>query len=120
MDEGHGKQDNSESAGMQPIEKIEDGKFLLRINKAIYSHEAILATTYKFTENCYIHIDSLDSDYYGAFFTAKHPNIDLIYQVNNFCNELVDQQIRYNLDESNRSIKELIIKKAFSPFENNE
>jgi len=120
MEETRGGKDNREPMKMEPIERLKDGRLLLRVNKAIYNHEAILAVAYKFTENCYIHIESLNSDYYGVYFTTKDPIKDLVFQVNNFCNELFDQQIRYNLDQSNRSIKELIIKKAFFPFENNE
>ena len=105
---------------MDVIQKLEDGRLLLKIDKSIYHQESILSTMYKFTDNCYIHIDSLDSDYYGVYFTAKHSNMDLFSEVNNFCNELIDQEIRYNLNSSNKSIKELIIKKAFFPFQNNE
>jgi His-Xaa-Ser system protein HxsD len=120
MERGCGRRDNSETTGIEPIEKLEGDRLLLRVNKAIYSHEALLAAGYKFNGTCYIHVDALDSDYYGVFFTAKDTGIDLFFQVNNFCNELMDQQIRFNLNKSNRSIKELIVRKAFFPFENNE
>jgi His-Xaa-Ser system protein HxsD len=117
MKRGYGKKDRS---GVKPIEKLEDGRLLLQVNKAIYNHKTILAAVYKFTQTCYIHVDLIDSDHYGVFFTAKNPDIDFDFQVNNFCNELIDQQIRYGLDQSYRSIKELIIRKAFFPFEANE
>ena len=105
---------------MEIMQKLEDGRLLLRVDKNIYQHEAILSATYKFTDNCYIHIDSLDSNYYGAYFTQKHPADDLTFQVNAFCNELIDQQIRLNLNNQNRSVKELIIKKAFFSFQDHE
>ena len=105
MERDCGKRDNSETTGMEPIKEMEEGRLLLRVNKAIYSHEALLATGYKFNDTCYIHVDSLDSDYYGIFFASKDTEIDLFSQVNNFCNELMDQQIRYNLDKSNRSLQ---------------
>jgi His-Xaa-Ser system protein HxsD len=105
---------------MELIQKLENGQILLRVNKKIYNHEAILSTAYKFTDNCYVHIAFIDSNYYGVYFTSKSSNIDLASQVNDFCNELIDQQLRYNLDKSNKSIKEMIIKKAFFPFQDNE
>lgn len=105
---------------MELIQKLENGQILLRVDKNIYNHEAILSSVYKFTDNCYIHVVSLDSDYYGIYFEPKNSNIDLFSQVNNFCNELIDQQLRLNLDKSNKSIKELIIKKAFFPFQDHE
>jgi His-Xaa-Ser system protein HxsD len=105
---------------MEPIQKLENGQILLRVDKNIHNHEAILSTAYKFTENCHIQITSLDSNCYGVYFSSKNPNTDLSSQVNDFCNELIDQQLRYNLDKSNKSIKELVIKKAFFPFQDNE
>ena len=102
------------------MQKLEDGRLLLRVDKNIYQHDAIFSAAYKFTDNCYIHTDSLDSNYYGVYFTLKYSDADLASQVNAFCNELIDQQIRLNLDSQNRSIKELIIKKAFFPFQGDE
>ena len=105
---------------MEIIKNLENGKLLLKVDKSIYHHEAILAAAYKFTDNCYIHIDSMDSKYYGIYFSPKKDDMDLASKVNEFCNELIDQQIRYNLDNSNRSIKELIVKRAFFPFQNDK
>lgn len=102
------------------IQKLEDGRLLLRVDKNIYQHDAILSAAYKFTDTCYINVDSLDSNYYGVYFTVKHPDDNLTSQVNAYCNELIDQQIRCNLDNQNRSVKELIIKKAFFPFQGDE
>ncbi len=105
---------------MEIIQKLKNGQLVLRVEKSIYNHEAILSTAYKYTDKCYLYITSLDSDYYGVYFKAKDSNIDLIAQINDFCNELIDQQLRHNLEESNKSIKELIVKKAFFPFEGHE
>ena len=105
---------------MEPIQRLENGQILLRVDKNIHNHEAILSTAYKFTNDCHIQIISQDSNYYGVYFSPKNPNIDLYSQVNDFCNELIDQQLRYDLDKSNKSIKELIIKKAFFPFQDHE
>jgi His-Xaa-Ser system protein HxsD len=105
---------------MDLIQKLEDGRLALKVNKSIFHQESILSAMYKFTHNCYIHIDSLDSDYYSVIFAAKHSSIDLVSEASNFCNELIDQEIRYNLDNSNKSIKQLIIKKAFFPFQSDE
>ena len=100
-----------------PIEELEDGALLLKVDKNIYAHESVLAAAYRFAENCHVRVDSLDSSHYGILFRAKDPNVDLEFQVGEFCNELIDQQVRHDLDKSNRSIKELIIRKAFFPFE---
>ena len=105
---------------METIQKLKDGKIVLQVDKTIYKHDAVLAAAYKFTDNCYIHVESRDTHNYTVYFRPKNNNKDLPSLVNAFCNELIDQQIRFNLDLSSRSIKELIIKKAFFPFKDNE
>lgn len=105
---------------MELLHKLEDGRLLLQVEKAIYHHDAILCAAYKYTGDCYINVTSIDSNYYGVYFTPKQSNADLISRINDFCNELIDQQIRHNLDRSNSAIKELIIHKAFFPFQDHE
>jgi His-Xaa-Ser system protein HxsD len=104
---------------MELIINLEDGEILLKLNREIYTQEAILETSYKFTHSCNIHIDS-EQIYFNVFFSAQNDNINLKDQVDRFCNELIDQQVRYNLSKSNKEIKELIIRKAFFPFQNND
>lgn len=101
------------------IKQLEDGKLLFQVEKALYHHQAILSAAHEFTDICYIHVASIDSNFYGVYFTPKKSGVDLSSQINEFCNELIDQQLRLNLDNSNKSIKELIIKKAFFPFQDN-
>lgn len=105
---------------MGNIEKFENDKILLRADKSIYHYDSILKASYKFTNNCFIHIASLDPQIYGIYFTSKKSDVNLLAEVNEFCNELIDQEIRYSLEQSNKSTKELIVKKAFFPFQNNE
>jgi His-Xaa-Ser system protein HxsD len=104
---------------MEIIEELENGKIVLKVDKSLYCQEAILNTTYKFTDTCYIHIASMDLNNYGVYVTPKNSATDVKSVMNEFLNELIDQQIRHNLAQSNNSIKELIIKKAFFPFQEN-
>jgi His-Xaa-Ser system protein HxsD len=104
---------------MELIINFQDGKILLKLNREIFTQEAILETSYKFTHSCNIHIDS-ELLYFKVFFSAQNDNINLKDQVDRFYNELIDQQIRYNLSISNKEIKELIIRKAFFPFQNDD
>lgn len=102
------------------MQELEDGRVLLMVDKTVYDKEAVVATAYKFTDTCHIHVDSVAPGHYGVYFSPKQPNIDLAYQVDSFCNELVDQQLRQDLEKASRPIKELIVKKAFFPFQDNE
>lgn len=99
------------------IVDIHDGNFVLKFAKSIYSEQAILSTTYKFTNYCYVHVENVDNEHYGVFFRPKEEGLDVQQKIDEFCNELIDQQVRHNLQDSNRAIKELIIRKAFFPFD---
>lgn len=104
---------------MEIIEELENGKIVLKVDKALYCQETVLTATYKFTDTYYIHVTSFDSNNYGVYLAPKNLEIKVKSVINEFWNELIDQQIRHNLAQSNNSIKELIIKKAFFPFQEN-
>ena len=53
------------------VKKKEDGKILLELCKEIYDKSVIIASTYKFTDKVYIHIDSISDSIIGVFFQAK-------------------------------------------------
>jgi|SRR3972149_1032398 len=105
--------------GIEPIQQLEKDKFVLQVNKTIYCSEAILAAAYKFGDFFYFNIDSKDSDYFEVLFTIKEKS-SINSLIHDYCSELIDQQIRFNLDKSNSSIKALIIRKAFFPFQKND
>ncbi len=102
------------------IKISKDHNIFLKISKSIYDRQAILKTAYAFTDTCHIHVDSFDADNYAVYFSGKNDNNDLESIIKEFCNELIDQQIRHDLNDNNKAIKELIIKKAFFPFLNDK
>lgn len=100
------------------IKKSNDGQFLLEISRKIYDINAILKAAYKFTDTCYVHVDSISEGILGVYFKARdRKDASLENIVNDFCNELIDQQIRVNLEKEYSSIRDQIVKKAFSPID---
>ncbi|MCX5804272.1 MAG: His-Xaa-Ser system protein HxsD [Proteobacteria bacterium] len=98
------------------VKKISDNQLLIEVNKKIYEFEAILQTSYKFTDKCYINIDSISEDIIGVYFKKKDEgDVSLEEVVDKFCNELIDQQVRVVVERSCGSIRDEIVKKAFSP-----
>ncbi len=94
---------------------MDDGRLLLEINKKIYNDEAILQAAYRFNDKCYIYIDPISEDVLGVYFKGKETGIaDLEAIAENFCNELIDQQVRLNVEKSYGDIRDEIVKKAFS------
>lgn len=103
------------------VKKIEDGKLLLEISKEIYDKDAIIVSSYKFTEKAYIYISPLSEFKIGVYFKAKEGNEEMLEEIAyKFCNELIDQQVRLNLENKYSNIRNLIVKHAFSPIENLE
>ena len=84
----------------------------------LYSRDAILNAAYLFTNNCHIDLRSYGDTTAEVIFTVK-PNskLELDTVVKDFLNELIDQQLRVNIEQETWAIKELIIKEAFAPLD---
>jgi len=96
-----------------------DNIIVFKINKELYSKDAILETAYKFTNNYYFEIKSQDKNYLIKL-KSKISSINIKNIKEDFLNELIDQQLRFNLNKKNHLLREMIIKKAFFPFFNKE
>ena len=79
---------------MEIIEELENGKIVLKIDKSLYSHEAIVNTTYKFTDSCYLRVLSFDSDNYGVYLTPKTSETDVKSLINKFLNSWFSISLR--------------------------
>jgi len=101
------------------MDRKQEKGILLKIDTSIYSKDAIMETSYKFTNEYYIKIDFKNSICLIRI-TPKNCINDNINIKREFNNELVDQQIRYRLRNETTEIRNIIIKKAFSSFEDNE
>lgn len=98
------------------IQTIEENKMLLEVSKEVYENDAILNASYKFTDNCKIHIDPINDEKVGVYFTKKENTKDSLKEIAlDFCNELIDQQLRLNTERDYKVIREEIVKKAFLP-----
>ena len=98
------------------IKESERGVFLVTLKKLFYEQEAVMQAAYKFTDACFIKIDALDDGYVGIWFKEK-PNIsikpDLL--LCEFCNEVLDQQVRLDLEKRYGNLRDNIYNFAFSP-----
>lgn len=93
-------------------------KQLLKLSAHIYEPDAILRATYRFNDSCHIYIDRLDEDTFGVYFKAKNEaNIPLTSIMDNFCSELIEQQIRVSTERNFANIRDALVKQAFSPID---
>ncbi len=100
-----------------PIVKLEEDKFQVTVDYRLYTKESIVAASYKFTHLFYIHqsIDPDSDSLVQIIFEAKDGNIVLETTPKQFCNELIDQQLRYNTNLQFGKIRDMIVEEAFKP-----
>lgn len=101
------------------IEYMNDGSIHLKLDVKLYSRDAILHTTYCFTHKSYINLQKYEEKTALIVFSQKNDNnCDLKLLVKEFLNELIDQQIRVDINNETKDIRKMIISEAFAPLEN--
>lgn len=101
-----------------PSTHDDNGGFHVIIDSITYSKEAITAACYKFTDKYFIHQQTspLDDKKIEIVFEAKDNNHPISnFVINSFCNELIDQQVRVNVNHEFGHIRDLIVEEAFKP-----
>jgi His-Xaa-Ser system protein HxsD len=88
----------------------------LKVSTKIYDIKAITNTTYKFSDKYYIQIKHLSEDSVQVSIQAKQEGNEKLENFSNvFFNELLDQQVRITIEKDFGHIRDMIVKKAFSP-----
>lgn len=101
------------------IEKIKDNEFLIKVPKRLYCKEAVFSAAHKLTDRFYIVIDHIDENYVGVYIQVKpefnSTEEDIKISFLQFSNDLIDQQLRIDLEKNYGKIREFIVEQAFSP-----
>lgn len=100
-----------------PIIKVDDNIVRLHVNLAIYAKEAINAVCYKYTGLCYAHQDlsKEDKNILVVTLEGKEEMQDISLIGKQFCNDLIDQQVRFETESKYGYIRDLIVEQAFKP-----
>jgi His-Xaa-Ser system protein HxsD len=100
-----------------------DGRtVMMRLSKNLYEKEAVFAAAHKFTNAYDIDIQPLDAKSVGVYLTPKDPSETLStteHAVRAVRNEVIDQQIRRDLEKEYGNLRLLIMQRAFSAVEGN-
>jgi His-Xaa-Ser system protein HxsD len=99
------------------FKRIQGDVLILEVPKELYQKEAILSSAHKFIDKCYIDIDPSPEKCIYVSFRPKNKNLQLDNFAFEFCNELLDEQVRFNIEKSYGNIRNLIVKQAFQPIE---
>lgn len=97
-----------------PVNKIDNDKFQVVVDMSLYANESLVAACYKFTDRFYVHQQSIGNKV-EVVFESKEGNAVTETFVKQFCNELIDQQVRYNTNQQFGHIRDLIVEEAFKP-----
>jgi His-Xaa-Ser system protein HxsD len=98
------------------LQQIADNQLMVEISLSIYNQEVVTASVYKFTDKCYIFQKSQKTGMVSVYFEPKeNQSTELETIAKKFCNELIDQQVRFDTNLKYGSIRDAIVKKAFLP-----
>ena len=79
-------------------------------DKSIYSLEALLKASYRFLDDVYIHLSQEEQNWVVSWIEKDGTNIT----ANEFENELIAQQLRYQILERTADIRKLMLARAFA------
>lgn len=100
-----------------PVVELEKNKFQVSVDLALYTKDVITAAIYKFSHLFYIHqqTDESNPDFVIVIFESKDGNTITVDVPKQFCNELIDQQLRHNVNAQFGHIRDMIVEEAFRP-----
>ena len=84
-----------------------------RFSKEIYDKGALLKAAYAYTDRAYIHID-VDEVHYIVDVNMKEEVKDADIKLEAFQNEILAQMVRQDIHNKTKSIRELILARAFA------
>lgn len=91
--------------------------FTLRVPKKFYCRETVSRAMYKFTGKYNLTMFPLEEGYVGVSFEGKDAQSqqDTLCVISDFKNELIDQQVRIDLDQRYGLLRDTIVQFAFEP-----
>lgn len=91
------------------------GKYInFKINKNIYPLNIVMKTAYIFTGDFYLFFDYFNEDYLEVRLSAKlnMPHSELVNKTGEFNNELLNQSLRFDIQEKTKNLRQLILGRA--------
>lgn len=112
------------TGGIEGVRSEVDSEFsaIILLDPRIYSREALLRTCYWYTNVAYIHVPESADDRLAVHVrlkqrvaTLENPKpISIDEFVGEFCNSLLDFELRRQIESETAPIRQLILAKAFS------
>jgi His-Xaa-Ser system protein HxsD len=107
--------------GASELPWIEQGNIdhpWMHVNTEVYPLQVLFRACYLFTDRCYLFLSrESESTNIKICFAGKSPDANLKEIVGDFCNELINQQVRLTVAKETQVIRELIVAQAFAEAE---
>lgn len=97
-----------------PVTELDNNRFQVIVDTALYTKESLIAACYKYTDRFFVH-QQTEGNNIVVVFESKEGNVVSESIVKQFCDELIDQQVRYNTNQLFGHIRDLIVEEAFKP-----
>lgn len=95
---------------------VDMNKLEFNISTKIYDIKAITNATYRFSDKYYIQIKPSSEDSVQICIQVKQESDERLENLPNvFFNALIDEQVRITIEKDFGHIRDMIVKKAFSP-----
>lgn len=99
-----------------PLYEINDGKLKMAVSMRLYPQEVITAALYSFTGNCFVFQQARNDETVVVVFEPKDGiPIALDNLAKTFSNALIDQRLRFQLNQEFGAIREALVQRAFAP-----
>lgn len=99
---------------MQPDFLVNDGQILYTVvDLEVYPLAVLLKVAHKFTDRCYLHLQFEGESAVGVRFRGKK-GADCTSVAGDFCNELIDQTLRLQVNQETEEVRNLILAHALS------
>ena len=100
------------------FKKLDGHTIAIEVAADLYQKEAIDGASHRFIDRCYVHLTHESEAVVTVLLSSKGRSMDLETLAKEFCTELLDQQVRKNVERACGNIRDLIVKQAFAPVEN--
>jgi len=104
--------DNSQEGCL--ICSVSEWEMIFELDPAIYRLSAIKKAAYKFADRFHIQLLTSDSGWIKALLKSKAAVENSKAMAGDFCNEVLDQELREVVAEDTRLIRDLLLRQAFS------
>jgi His-Xaa-Ser system protein HxsD len=91
-----------------------DGCYAVRLDLTVFRESAVKKAAYNFSGRCAVTLHR-DADTLVATLRPTQLASDAADLAGEFCNEVLDQELRASVAEETRGIRDLLIAQAFSP-----